>query len=96
LAWLASLVATPFLVAECNAKLMHFAILWKSCADLGLAVVGLLLLRSSPSFVGYFAVFVVSQGVTGAVCGLALNRKKLAALSALNAIVAFSVLVGSA
>lgn len=73
LAWLLSLIGTPFLISECNSRRENIYILIKSCLDLFLAFMSLWILRANPSLVGYFCVFVVSQAITGVVCGFALR-----------------------
>lgn len=73
LAWMLSLIGTPFLISECNSRRKNIFIFIKSCLDLVLAFVSLWILRAHPSLVGYFCVFVISQAITGVVCGLALK-----------------------
>lgn len=91
-AWLFSLIGTPFLIAECNSRRKNIFIFIKSCLDLVFAFVSLWILRSHPSLVGYFCVFVISQAVTGVVCGIALGLFSIAGFSLLLLISSFWIL----
>lgn len=91
--WILPLIGAPLVMRELNARRMGRLVLTKALIDLAVCTVVLIVLTERPTFTGYLAAFVVSQGITSAVCGVGLASRALTVTGVLVAISALTLLI---
>lgn len=92
LGWLLTLIAAPLVMREVNARRLSGNVLTKTVVDLIVSVGVLLALFSNPSFTGFLAAFVMSQGVTTGIGGFGLQHRWLS-LSSVPVVAAAAMLL---